>query len=547
MPGQKRSKPTGRPTKRNLVRWSDEMNNQLLLCIQSTMNAKGQRLPWEDIAETLGDTINAPTITDGAIIQHLAKMRSNFVNCGIEVPPPLRRGGASGPVPRGGGGSCGAAASRANIKSKRTRAHDVSVSDDDEEGDVAVTKGDVVDVDRASDSDEEYGRKTAKRAKLGTRNTKRATTTGSRKVTKPTIKRGKKESSDSGDEVKVEGPSTVALGKRRRTSVSPKRGRRTMTTRGGGSRVNYAKLAGNQASSVNESSTERSSNSHSVKGDRVGEDADWLQFTGSDEEISKKKNVIIWPESNTNDGQLTKVLTLRFSKDKYKALKKIVDSNTDTKEPIAAGAAMAKHEIGDTNEVDFKDYAGELALSNEFDSSRFGGVADEFGYSAPEPVENEYAGPQGFHSETGSNTFNLAGTSGGAGPSYLDRFSPSNFPALNHELLTFDDMLRGTNMNNDFAMQSFNPPSSSGNIITGVDQNPLQSEMVATSQSAGPGVEYGLATGASSNQITPGFATGDLANDFSSTFDALSADRLVPETDPFHDFMHFDLDFEQWN
>ncbi|KAI9766131.1 MAG: hypothetical protein M1835_007237 [Candelina submexicana] len=545
MPRQQRSRPTGRPTKRNLVRWSDEMNNQLLLCIQSTMNAKGQRLPWEDIAETLGDTINAPTITDGAIIQHLAKMRSNFVNRGTEVPPPLRRGGASGPVPRVGGGSCGAAASRANIKPKRTRAHGVSVSDDDEEGDV-------VDVDRASDSDEEYGRKTPKRAKLGTRITKRATTTGSRKVTKPTVKRGKKESSDSDDEVKVEGPSAVAIGKRKRTSVSPKRGRRTMTTRGGGSRVNYAKLAGNQTSSVNESSTERSSDSHSVKGDRVGEDADWLQFTGSDEEMSKKKNVIIWPESNTNDGQLSKVLTLRFSKDRYKALQKIVGSNTDTEDSIAAGAAMAKHEIGDTNEVEFKEYAGELALSNEFDSSRFGGVADEFGYSAPEPVENEYAGPQGFHSETGSNTFNLVGTSGGAGPSSfqgssLDRFSPSNFPALNHELLTFDDMLRGTNTTNDFAMQSFNLPSSSGNIITGVDQNPLQSEMVATSQSAGPGVEYGLATGASSNQITPGFATGDLANDFSSTFDGLSADGLVPETDPFHDFLHFDLDFEQWN
>lgn len=36
-------------------------------------------------------------ISDGAIVQHLAKLRVRMINAGLDVPPPLRRGGTAPP------------------------------------------------------------------------------------------------------------------------------------------------------------------------------------------------------------------------------------------------------------------------------------------------------------------------------------------------------------------------------------------------------------------------------------------------------------------
>ena len=72
----------------------DDLDKLLLLTIQSESNAVGVSLPWEGIGERLG--IGA---TGGAIIQHLAKMRSRRVNEGLPVPPPLRRGGGAARMP----------------------------------------------------------------------------------------------------------------------------------------------------------------------------------------------------------------------------------------------------------------------------------------------------------------------------------------------------------------------------------------------------------------------------------------------------------------
>lgn len=44
-------------------------------------------------------------ISDGAIVQHLAKLRTRMVEAGLEVPPPLRRGGTTMPSKMGGGTS----------------------------------------------------------------------------------------------------------------------------------------------------------------------------------------------------------------------------------------------------------------------------------------------------------------------------------------------------------------------------------------------------------------------------------------------------------
>lgn len=69
----------------------DELDRKLLLCIQSACNTLGVKLPWGEIADLMSNYIS-----DGAIVQHLAKMRARAVELGLEVPPPLRRGGTTG-------------------------------------------------------------------------------------------------------------------------------------------------------------------------------------------------------------------------------------------------------------------------------------------------------------------------------------------------------------------------------------------------------------------------------------------------------------------
>ncbi|KAK2746219.1 hypothetical protein FQN57_003341 [Myotisia sp. PD_48] len=77
-----------RPSTRSIVRWNDDLDRKLLLSIQSACNSNGIRIPWEDVAENMNGGIS-----DGAIVQHLAKMRSRMADQGLDVPPPLRRGG----------------------------------------------------------------------------------------------------------------------------------------------------------------------------------------------------------------------------------------------------------------------------------------------------------------------------------------------------------------------------------------------------------------------------------------------------------------------
>ncbi|KAL2359664.1 hypothetical protein RJZ56_007482 [Blastomyces dermatitidis] len=85
-----RKPPLNRPKRRNIVRWNDILNNRLLLCIQSACSAKGIKLPWEAVAELMGGSIS-----DGAITQHLTKLRAKLEKEGEHVPPPLKRAGTS--------------------------------------------------------------------------------------------------------------------------------------------------------------------------------------------------------------------------------------------------------------------------------------------------------------------------------------------------------------------------------------------------------------------------------------------------------------------
>ncbi|KAI4285162.1 MAG: hypothetical protein L6R35_004720 [Caloplaca aegaea] len=77
-----------RPKTRNLVRWNDDMDKKLLLTIQWACNKKGVKIPWEMVGQEMGDTI-----TESAVVQHMAKLRQRMVNENLPVPPPLTRGG----------------------------------------------------------------------------------------------------------------------------------------------------------------------------------------------------------------------------------------------------------------------------------------------------------------------------------------------------------------------------------------------------------------------------------------------------------------------
>ena len=68
---------------------ADNTDKKLLLAFQSACNEAGTPLPWKIIERHLG--IGA---SDGAIIQHLTKIRIKMVNAGLPVPPALKRGGA---------------------------------------------------------------------------------------------------------------------------------------------------------------------------------------------------------------------------------------------------------------------------------------------------------------------------------------------------------------------------------------------------------------------------------------------------------------------
>lgn len=66
----------------------ENLNELLLLTVQSVCNTQSVKIPWAEVAKTMGNNV-----TEGAIVQHLAKLRSRRAAIGKDVPPPLRRGG----------------------------------------------------------------------------------------------------------------------------------------------------------------------------------------------------------------------------------------------------------------------------------------------------------------------------------------------------------------------------------------------------------------------------------------------------------------------
>ncbi|KKK20765.1 hypothetical protein AOCH_002266 [Aspergillus ochraceoroseus] len=83
--------PSNRPKKRTLVRWDENLDELLLLTIQSVCNTQSVKIPWSNVAKTMGNNV-----TEGAIVQHLAKLRTRRAAAGKDVPPPLKRGSTGG-------------------------------------------------------------------------------------------------------------------------------------------------------------------------------------------------------------------------------------------------------------------------------------------------------------------------------------------------------------------------------------------------------------------------------------------------------------------
>ena len=132
------------------------MDKKLLLTIQSVCNAEGVKIPWDKVGAIMGQHIS-----DGAVIQHLAKLRTRMVAQGLDVPPPLRRGGgtiiSTGPSGGGTSGTKSKPIKSAKPTSKKGRSDAFTGDEEDDEIEY--------DVDRASDSEEEYDQARSKQSK----------------------------------------------------------------------------------------------------------------------------------------------------------------------------------------------------------------------------------------------------------------------------------------------------------------------------------------------------------------------------------------------
>ena len=128
----------------------------------------GLTIPWEEIGRVTG-----PGITGSAVVQHLAKTRVRMQGRGLEVPPPLRRGGGSGNsrVPAAGTATTPTKAATANKSKPKAKTNAKSTP---RKAKKAAKKGNALSDDSDSgseqdweddNSDAEYGQPAAKRAK----------------------------------------------------------------------------------------------------------------------------------------------------------------------------------------------------------------------------------------------------------------------------------------------------------------------------------------------------------------------------------------------
>ena len=137
---------------------TDEMDKKLLLTIQSVCNAENIKIPWDKVGAIMGERIS-----DGAVIQHLAKLRVRMVAQNLDVPPPLRRGGGIvtpiGFSGEGSGQSKSTPTKTPRSTPKKHQSNGAASNNAEEENEY--------DVGQASDPEEEFGHARSNISKRG--------------------------------------------------------------------------------------------------------------------------------------------------------------------------------------------------------------------------------------------------------------------------------------------------------------------------------------------------------------------------------------------
>ena len=128
-------------------------------------NVAGLTVPWDEIGRVMGEEI-----TGSAVIQHLAKTRSRMIARGLDVPPPLRRGGGSSRIPATGTATApttAAVTDKSNLKAKRNaKPAPRKAKKATKKANTISDDSDTDDDWKDDDSDAEYGEPAAKRAKI---------------------------------------------------------------------------------------------------------------------------------------------------------------------------------------------------------------------------------------------------------------------------------------------------------------------------------------------------------------------------------------------
>lgn len=71
-----------------LILQLETLDQRALLAVQHVCSQEGIKIPWAKVGTLLDSRI-----TEGALVQHLAKLRTRLKDDGVEVTPPLKRGG----------------------------------------------------------------------------------------------------------------------------------------------------------------------------------------------------------------------------------------------------------------------------------------------------------------------------------------------------------------------------------------------------------------------------------------------------------------------
>ena len=314
----------------------------MLLILQKICNQKAIKLPWDEVGSQLGGTI-----TGGAIVQHLAKLRAKRVELGLPVPEPLKRG-SGGSMVNSTGTAIGSGDARKGRQGKRPAASSLNTSNEDDEEEY--------DVDKASDPDASFEEVRKKKAK---RNVEDGTEEDNYSmVTKP---KGGKARKTSKARKKIGTKSLEATKQNLKEESSPEMSSVTTSERAGRrSSVNYARLHNGESESdadeeMNEPHVAAGSSFLRLEGvgplghqEGTATNHDEAENMENDEEVIDDEDKVsreasVLPEQDNNEEKKVAVLQLGKSERSVDFLKALDGSYTSTALPRYAIPAVVEN------------------------------------------------------------------------------------------------------------------------------------------------------------------------------------------------------------